>query len=233
MDQQKPSILIIDDEPSSWGEFVVSLEKKYSVICAETGDQALDVLRREENIDLILLRHNQPVGLDGLKILERINELNQTAPVIFITEEGSEEVAVRAFRLGAREYLSKPFNFEELRSIIENVLRPHELEIPPMNRAIDFIDEYYCQPISARDVAREVGLSLSYVQHIFKKGVGKSITNYIQELRVEKAKELLSDHSLRIKEIATKTGFNNQYYFFKVFKKSVGCSPSEYREKSK
>ncbi|MDR2021900.1 MAG: response regulator [Hungatella sp.] len=89
---------------------------------------------------------------------------------------------------------------------------------------------YRDETLSVCDIARHVLLSVAYVCTFFKKETGKTINQYITELRIKKAKELLADSRNQIADISDKIGYSNSNYFSKIFKKTTGNSPSEYRE---
>ena len=78
-------------------------------------------------------------------------------------------------------------------------------------------------------ISGAVNANESYLSHLFRKETGKTFTAYISELKVETAKILLSK-GLLVYEVSDRLGFENSNYFSKVFKKHVGCSPTEYRE---
>jgi two-component system response regulator YesN len=129
-----------------------------------------------------------PPGIDGLEVLKRMKTLNNAAPVVFITGKGSEDVAVRAFRLGICDYISKPFKIMRLREIIKMNIFSKEINMPYVKKTFKFIETHYDQPISARDVSENVGISLSHLEHIFKKQVNNTITYYITSFRINEAK---------------------------------------------
>lgn len=79
------------------------------------------------------------------------------------------------------------------------------------------------------DIADAVGLNASYLSRLFKKETGESITEHLTQFRIEKAKELLKDESLRLRDIAMAVGFNDVSYFSNTFKKIAGMSPTEFR----
>jgi len=80
-----------------------------------------------------------------------------------------------------------------------------------------------------REIAHMVSLSPSYVSMIFKQQTGENIIDCISRLRLERAKQLLRDQSLKVYEICEMIGYTNQYYFSAWFKKNTGVTPSEYR----
>lgn len=96
----------------------------------------------------------------------------------------------------------------------------------------DFIRNNYCnENISVKDISEHVYLSASYVCTLFKTETGQTLNQYITEYRMEKARQLLADSRNKITDISSKVGYTDGNYFSKSFKKIVGLSPSEYREK--
>lgn len=96
--------------------------------------------------------------------------------------------------------------------------------------AIQFIQENYSQPLKLADAAEQAGLSAAYFSTVFKKETGKSFSEYLTDLRVERAKELLGDRDVRIYEICEIVGYPDPNYFSKIFRKAVGMSPEKYRK---
>lgn len=94
--------------------------------------------------------------------------------------------------------------------------------------AVDFISRHYMEDISLTRVADEVRKSPSYFSSIFKKEMGVNYNEYLNQIRIRKAKEMLKTSDAVIYEVAEKTGFHDYKYFTKVFKRICGCSPSEY-----
>ena len=96
-------------------------------------------------------------------------------------------------------------------------------------RAKQYIEENYQQNISLEEVAGNVFLNKNYLSELFHKEVGCSFSQYLTEVRIEKAKLLLRETHMKVKEIADMTGFDNPSYFIQVLKKTQGCTPNEYR----
>lgn len=90
---------------------------------------------------------------------------------------------------------------------------------------------YENEKLSIKDISEHVFLSSSYVCTLFKTETGTTLNQYITDYRIEKAKRLLSDPRNKIAEISSQVGYSDGNYFGKTFKKMVGLSPSEYREK--
>lgn len=113
--------------------------------------------------------------------------------------------------------------------------RNHEVESKKeelMNRICTFIEANYSNPsFSISDIAVYTELSVNYLRAIFKKAVGKSPTDYLIDVRMEHAKELLETSNYSTIEIASLVGYYNHKYFYSVFKTKIGLTPTEYREK--
>lgn len=96
-------------------------------------------------------------------------------------------------------------------------------------RIAQYLGHHYSENISLRDVSVAVNLSPGYISQLFKSATGDTFTHYLTGIRIEKAKELLSDPSQSLSDIAISTGFNDYFYFLKAFKKRTGQTPSGYR----
>lgn len=108
----KRRILVVDDDAMNLMLTKRILEKEYDVLLAESGKEALDKMKSEE-IDLILLDIEMP-GMNGIETFEHMKKLPIDIPVIFLTASGYEDDVMSAIRLGAVNYLKKPFFPKEL-----------------------------------------------------------------------------------------------------------------------
>lgn len=95
---------------------------------------------------------------------------------------------------------------------------------------MDEIKERYTENITLTGLAEKYSISVSYLSELLKEHLQLSFSEYISSKRIQKAKELLADDSLSIEQIAEQTGYNDYFYFTKVFKKNTGISPSKYRK---
>jgi two-component system response regulator YesN len=99
-----------------------------------------------------------------------------------------------------------------------------------IKKALEYIDGHFNEDLSIQKVAEEVHLSSNYFSHIFKKYKGQSFTDYLNNIRIQKAKKLLAENLYKIYEISDMVGYSDYKYFSSVFKKIEGISPSEYTE---
>ena len=127
---EKRKVLIVDDEPGVRESLRMVLKEQYDAVQAATGEEALDVLASLRP-DLVLLDVLMP-GIDGLAVLERIKEQDPRIPVLMLTATKTVKTAVTAMKLGAFDYVTKPFDVEELLIIVEratqDAARDAELE---------------------------------------------------------------------------------------------------------
>lgn len=100
-------------------------------------------------------------------------------------------------------------------------------------KAVEFIHQNYDKNISLSDVAGFVGVSASYVSRLFKEECGVGFAEYLNQVRVERAKLLIENGEMKLKDIVSRVGFNNYNYFFRVFKELAGMTPLEYEQRAK
>jgi len=122
----RPVILVVDDEPGLRESFRLILDDDYEVVDVPDGPAALDVLRSAQ-VDLVLLDIRLP-GMDGIEVLERIKALDESVEVILVTAVKTVRTAVAAMKLGAFDYLTKPFEEDELLSLVRRALERRSLE---------------------------------------------------------------------------------------------------------
>jgi DNA-binding NtrC family response regulator len=122
MEKSDYLILIVDDEEGvRSGLSELLKDEGYTVLCAEDGEQALDILRKNQ-IDLILTDMRMP-GMSGIDLLKKVHEIHEDIGVIILTGYGEIESYIEAMSFGAMEYVSKPFKTNELKFIVNKILQ--------------------------------------------------------------------------------------------------------------
>ena len=116
-------------------------------------------------------------------------------------------------------------------SMVSNqiLVQRENAESPAITRAKQYIYENQTEDLSLGQVAKAVHTSIFYFCKMFRKSTGLNFTDYVSRIRVEKAKNLLLNHNLRVSEIAYEVGFQSLTHFNRVFKKIMGQSPTDYR----
>ncbi len=98
-----------------------------------------------------------------------------------------------------------------------------------VNKSLEYIESHYNEPISLGNIAEQLQISTSYLSHIFKQEMLINFSTYLNQFRIEKSKKLLTNSSLKVYEIASLVGFENPYYFSKVFKEFTKMTCKEFR----
>ncbi len=120
--QESKKILIVDDEPAIRDSLRLLLKNHFDVETAENGEQAVKILDKSTH-DLVLLDVMMP-EMDGLSTLKEIREKGHIVPIIMLTADNTAQSAVQALKMGALDYLSKPFDITALTELLVNTLRP-------------------------------------------------------------------------------------------------------------
>ena len=119
-------VLVVDDEPTVTFALESMLQlRKDTAVVAHSGEQALAQL---DGVDAVVTDFAMP-GMDGLELLRTIRERDPSLPVILLTAQGSEKIAVRAIRSGAYEYVTKPFDLDEMSTVLDRALEARSLRL--------------------------------------------------------------------------------------------------------
>jgi DNA-binding NtrC family response regulator len=122
----RPVVLAVDDDPGLRESFRLILDEEFEILVASSGHEALEILRTSQ-VDLVLLDIRMP-DVDGIEVLERIKALDEQVEVILVTAVKTVRTAVAAMKLGAFDYLTKPFDEDELLSLVRRGLERRSLE---------------------------------------------------------------------------------------------------------
>ena len=123
---ERKQILVVDDEPNLRRVLKAQLERdRYDVHTAEDGEQGLKVLS-DHHIDLVITDLRMP-KVDGMELLRRARQLEPELPIVMITAHGTVDNAVEALKTGAFDYITKPFDQDEVRMIVRKALRTRDL----------------------------------------------------------------------------------------------------------
>src|SRR5512147_25636 len=192
-------ILIVDGDTALLDRYVESLSDAYRIVTSETGRVAIERVERRNDIDLAVIEYRLS-DMSGIDVMKEIKDVAPSVLVLIATAYGDEDVAVEAFRAGARDYLKKPFSISELSTKIDfylalryadqqrrkNILpgpgtptapgRPPAAVTPSqyhkIQQAVRFINDNYRTDICLDDVAWEARMSPAHFSRIFKKVMG-------------------------------------------------------------
>lgn len=244
-------VLIVEDEEMIRKGIVLTVDWA-ALDCmvvgeAANGVQGLEAARRLEP-SLIITDLKMP-QMDGIEMLKALRAQGCTAYVIILTAYDNFSYVQSALRLGAVDYLLKPFHDGDLENAITRIqqrMKPEATETAPLGivrkgdksryvqEAMDYISAHYNDPdISVGTVAQSLNISEGYLSHTFKKETDYTLLNYLTRYRIHKAMELLKDCRVKVYEVAEQVGYRDIAYFSATFKKYAGISPSEYQLSSR
>lgn len=220
----QPDLFLTESEKK---EFLKELRKTFELLETDRF--------KEEMRMLFHTVHNRFCIIPLMELLTDILELFlQTEEDIF-PGHLNEDYIRKQYMYGIRSAISltalqkavaKPINeaMENLASFVEQQNKK------PIRTAFAYVEDNYSKQIRLEDVAAQVDLNPVYFSNVFKKETGENFTDYLTNYRMDMAKELLRNTNNTINEIAEKTGYQDTRYFSKIFRKSVGIKPSEYRK---
>ena len=191
-------------------------------------------------------------GINGIEAAKRILEQDGTVKIVFVTAYSLFHYAYEAVKIGAYDYILKPVQeadmVRSIRRCLEQ-LKTHE-QLQALAPVASSMEEYtssdktsllmanvrnYLQhnymlfDISLDSISEILHISPSYFSMVFKKSLGVNFVEYVTELRMNAARELLQDPFLSTAEIAKMVGYESPSYFTRVFKKTLGVTPTEFR----
>jgi DNA-binding NtrC family response regulator len=146
-------ILVVDDELSVRNSLRMIFKKDYQLLTAGSAEEAWEMMQREE-VDLVLLDIIMP-GKDGMELLKEIREIHPLIPVIMLTATKTVKTAVAAMKMGAYDYITKPFDIEELELVAEKALEARDLKIENRRLQGEVEDRYQFENIIGKSKAMQ------------------------------------------------------------------------------
>lgn len=232
-------ILLVDDDKEFREEMIDFLDD-YKVIEASNGMEAIHILNNPNEIDLVIIDVVLPDS-KGTDILKMIKNQHPEIGTIILTGHSSKEIAIESLRGHADDYVEKPVDIIRIKSIIKKIIDSkgldgfiNDIDIKSkIERVKQYAKKNFHKKISLKCAASVVCLSPKYLSRVFKEITGESFTEYRLNLKSQWAKELLKEKSHNIDRIAYELGYENTESFVRLFKKSTGCTPTEYRKLSR
>ena len=250
--ESKRTILVVDDSQDMRNFLVNILSKDYHVEAAVDGLDAEHVIRTKP-IDLVISDLMMP-NIDGLELTQFIkrNPDYDYIPVILLTAKTAIESRLQAMEYGADDYVTKPFEPEYLRARVHNILvQRSQLEQSYRQRLMRLESQKPDEPmpgdaflakllavmdkqmdnntLTVDELVDEMGMGRTVFFNKLKNMTGLSPVEFIREIRIKRAAQLLEERKYNITEVTYMVGMNDSRYFAKCFKNTYGVTPSEYR----
>ena len=254
-DEDIYTILVVEDNVELLMLMKHLLSRKYRVETARNGREAVEVIEKSE-IDLIISDVMMPV-MDGYELVKYVkNSVDYShLPVILLTAKAQESDKMDALKVGADEYMTKPFKMKELQLRIDNLIanrqrisrefKQQSIEEVKVNNVTmpspdnEFLDKAMAcvhnhlddADYDRESFASDMGMSASSLYNKLRAVTGMNATSFIRDIRMKEACRLVkSTPGIRVSDLAYSVGFKDPKYFSTIFKKEFGMQPSEYIE---
>ena len=247
------NILVVDDSQDMRQFLAGMLSHDYNVLTAEDGEEAERIVRTQQ-LDLVVTDLMMP-KVDGLELTQFIkkNPDIDYIPVILLTAKTAIESRLSALEFGADDYVTKPFEPEYLKARIRNILsqrdqleqsyRQRLMRLEPQKsdeqvpgdaflaKLLDIMNKQMDNnALTVDELVDEMGMGRTVFFNKLKSMTGLSPVEFIREMRIKRAAQLLEERQYNITEVTYMVGMNDSRYFAKCFKNTYGMTPSEYRK---
>ena len=214
--------------------------------CEVVGEAAdgMEALTRIDTLrpDIVIMDINIPI-MNGLKVIQLSRIKHPEIAFVIVSGYDDFSYCREALRMQITDYILKPVNYEEFGSCIDNLKislfrqrqsaaeePEHQEQEERTSTAITrYLQEHLAEEVSLSVLAEVFHLNPQYISQLFKNEIGVGFLAYLTNIRMEKAKKLLLSTSLSVADVAEQSGYADYRVFTKVFKKSEGSTPSQYR----
>jgi signal transduction histidine kinase/ligand-binding sensor domain-containing protein/DNA-binding response OmpR family regulator len=246
------TLVIAEDNKDLLNLLYMEFKDKYHVKCFENGKDAWEYIC-QKTPDIVITDIMMPV-MSGTELCVKIKtDVNLChIPVIMLTAKTTMDAKLEGLQTGAEEYISKPFSMEELEIRLNNILTSRNvlkkrlidlaqiegLEIPLTNHELAFVEKVYAfinenmvkSELDVQFLANHLNISRTNLHNKMKILMNMNTSEFINTVRLNKAKELMFNETLSLSEISYKVGYTDSAYFTRIFKKTIGKTPGEYRK---
>ena len=252
--QEVPMVLIVEDNADMRNFIQEQLNNEYEILEAAHGQSGLDIAQQEIP-DLIITDLMMP-QMDGMELCEQLKTDERTShiPVIMLTAKAGQKHKIEGLETGADDYLTKPFDRQELQVRVKNLITQRqalrkrfsrEVILEPRQIAITSLDEQFLQKVmelleknlsdtafGMAEMQEALAMSKTQLYRKIKALTDQSPGEFIRNYRLKRAAQILSHQGDNVTQVAYAVGFNNLSYFAKCFKELYGVAPSVYSNQS-
>ena len=247
----KTVILVVEDNPDMRAYIRETLQSEYHI--NETFDGEAGVAAAKAIIPDLIISDLMMPKKNGYELCRevKVDQTTSHIPVILLTAKAERKDKLEGLQTGADDYLIKPFDSEELKIRIKNLVdqrqklrerfsstikvEPKDITVTSMDaqflqKALDIVEDNLTNDqFNVEMLSTEIGLSRRQLYHKIKALTDFTPTDFILNLRLKKAASLLSQKAGSVSEIAYAVGFSNLSYFARAFKKQFGSTPSKFK----
>ncbi len=251
--ESKRTILVVDDNEDMRTFLRTILGSEYRVLTAGDGVEALRSM--EKVIPDIVITDLMMPNMDGLELTNRLKQSPDTnfIPVVLLSAKSAIESRLEAMKQGADDYVTKPFEPKYLQARVRNLIAQREqleqnyrqrlMRLEPQKadenipsdsflaKLLNIMDKQMeNNTLTVDELVDDMGMGRTVFFNKLKSLTGLSPVEFIREMRIKRAAQLLEDKRYNITEVTYMVGMNDSRYFAKCFKATYGMTPSEYRK---
>ena len=251
VEKDEDTVILFVDDSSDVRSYVNDLLKPdYKVLLAENAEEGIELASK--NIPDLIISDLMMPGMDGIQFCNKIKSNWQTShiPFILLTAKVTEESKIEGLETGADDYLTKPFNFEELAVRIKNLIDQRkrlrekfskEINIKAESVASNVVDKDFVQKIidiiennlgdenfNSETLAEELFVSRSQLSRKLQAITGQGPGEFIRSYKLKRAAQMILENRLNITQIAYEVGFGSPAQFTRAFRKHFNCLPSDF-----
>jgi signal transduction histidine kinase/DNA-binding response OmpR family regulator/ligand-binding sensor domain-containing protein len=250
----KEKILVVEDDYDLRKYLKYILTNDYIVYEAANGEEGLEIAQKK--IPDIIITDVMMPEMNGIEMCKKIkkNTLISHIPVLMLTAKTGDEFYNKGLKVGAWDYIAKPFNSQQLLQKINNIIetrnsfRQHlakgtsnkienhyvSYDQKFVKNATEIIQKKMAKPnFTVEDLSEELGLSRMQLHRKLKALTGQSATTFINSIKIEKAVRMFDKGCDRVQEAMDSVGINSYAHFISLFKEEKGMTPSKYIEELK
>ena len=238
---KKLRVLLVDDEIMIREGFkrLFDWEAHDCQVVGEAAD-GMEALSQIDALqpDIAIMDINIPI-MNGLKVIQMARLKHPDIAFVIVSGYDDFEYCREALRLQITDYILKPVDYEEFGDCIDNLKitlfqshtaqRTDRQEERPIQGITRYLQEHLAEEVSLSVLAEVFHLNPQYISQLFKSEIGVNFLAYLTNIRMERAKKLLLTTPLSVAEVSEQSGYADYRVFTKVFKKTEGVTPSQYR----
>lgn len=238
---KKLTVLLVDDEIMIREGFkrLFDWEAHGCTVVGEAAD-GMEALGKIDQLhpDIVIMDINIPI-LNGLKVIQTARAKHPQMAFVIVSGYDDFAYCQQALRMQITDYLLKPVDYAEFGTCIDNLkislyhrqaqTQPEQQEERTITALTRYLQSHISEDVSLSVLADEFHLSAQYISQLFKSEIGVNFLAYLTNLRMEQAKKLLLTTDRPISDISELCGYGDYRVFTKVFKKSEGITPTQYR----
>ena len=246
MNSIRISVVVVEDEGRLARNIARHIEEENPAFCVSAiysnGLDAWNAIR-EQPPRVVVTDISMPL-MNGIELAENIHASRLPVRCVILTGYADFEYVREALRAEVEDYLLKPVNTEELRTLLKKleikilaenpdaIARMKEEACPPeeiVSLVKEYVRQHYAGEISLNTLSQSLGYSPSYLTKVFNKIEGCTPSAYLREYRMNIARQLLKNPAATVASVSAAVGYTDPFHFSKSFKQTFGYSPSEQR----